>query len=1134
MWIPNSALQESLNLPQEEFSDHVSQVVFQEPQRKRTPQSSQTLQGSTTSKSPSPIVEYKEQGAPSSGHQKDAELACSLGSQVAEEDVLLYQERKGELQEAIARHGESYFREKSATGLLGLYNQGATCYLNSLLQTLYMTPEVRAFVYHWKHDPTSHGPSETCILAQLQSLFAQLELSEQAAVNTKQLTTSFGWGSAVAFQQHDVQELLRVLFDALGQTSDDFAAVKALYEAHLEDYITCPERDVTRCRREPYMDLQLNVQGMPSVESALGFYVQPETLDGDNRWELDDGERVAALKGLRLDTVPDILTLHLKRFLYDWNLGRRLKVNDPQTIPLTLDMAAYTKSDAVQTPSAASQPLYDLFSIFIHSGTAMGGHYHCYARHPASLQTCVADPFGHWYDFNDAVVSPVSETELKRMLGTAAAEARGDHGADPDPKSVSVGCDPSGTQGIKSSLSSGSSANAYMLMYRRRGLPVPPADALQMPESQRVVIEEDNARYGALRRLKQIQDCIVELRVYSQDGLQCTLPLLKTTSLLAAVEKAREALCKAAAASPGGVCQSSAFADAPLGCLRLRKYSRMTGRGGETFTAREAESLLSVGLGPSEEMLLEVRGPAEEWQEYNPDEMMLHVVKWDPRVAGCAPEGCEQRTVTVPGDQKATVGSLRIAVASAYGLPVDRVCLVHAQRRDGSVQVLEEDGRELRKDYHVWSGEQVWLEVTADSAEGHTSALFRELEEKRNTITVSYNELGATQFDHSMTADLTQTLAKLKADIAGRLKVSPESIHLKRNWRAAQFKNEEETLRALGLTDGSVVYVGEGAPRKANECLMKFFLLSGGKFKQVFEMPVSGSLKVADLKVLLVERLQSMDQSVVGDWTCKSELLRLREKKDKEARKVLRDDAVVKKMLLRWSDGQEMAMQLLNQPETVGAEDIIIQVRRWYPAAKRLEDPTEVVVCRQSSVASLRAMLGTKFGLGPDGDSGLMGTDADEAPSVGQGQGCQLGLAKGTTFGPPIDDAGLSKLKWNDRALLPKMKISEPPLSLRDGSLLFVRDEAEMAQMRRDSSNSRLSAAPDRARPARGGRLAKSSPFSEVQVPKNRPKEQPLHIQVYNGTAESNSADVQGPPESELGKLPSDRPKFLQSVAFDL
>lgn len=34
-------------------------------------------------------------------------------------------------------------RDQSSTGLAGITNQGATCYLNSLIQTLLYTPELR-------------------------------------------------------------------------------------------------------------------------------------------------------------------------------------------------------------------------------------------------------------------------------------------------------------------------------------------------------------------------------------------------------------------------------------------------------------------------------------------------------------------------------------------------------------------------------------------------------------------------------------------------------------------------------------------------------------------------------------------------------------------------------------------------------------------------------------------------------------------------------------------------------------------------------------------------------------------------------------------------------------------------------
>ena len=40
-------------------------------------------------------------------------------------------------------------------GFCGIFNQGATCYLNSLLQTLFMTPEFRG-----KHDVKQKGKKE--------------------------------------------------------------------------------------------------------------------------------------------------------------------------------------------------------------------------------------------------------------------------------------------------------------------------------------------------------------------------------------------------------------------------------------------------------------------------------------------------------------------------------------------------------------------------------------------------------------------------------------------------------------------------------------------------------------------------------------------------------------------------------------------------------------------------------------------------------------------------------------------------------------------------------------------------------------------------------------------------------------
>lgn len=128
---------------------------------------------------------------------------------------------------------------KKETGYVGLKNQGATCYMNSLLQTLYHIPYFRkvstfclctlSYCCYFKtllhieccifqavyHMPTTENdmPSGSIPLA-LQSLFYKLQYSD-TSVATKELTKSFGWDTYDSFMQHDVQELNRVLCEKL-------------------------------------------------------------------------------------------------------------------------------------------------------------------------------------------------------------------------------------------------------------------------------------------------------------------------------------------------------------------------------------------------------------------------------------------------------------------------------------------------------------------------------------------------------------------------------------------------------------------------------------------------------------------------------------------------------------------------------------------------------------------------------------------------------------------------------------------------------------------------------------------------------------------------------------------------------
>ncbi len=80
------------------------------------------------------------------------------------------------------------------------------------------------------------------ILIELQRLFAELTLLDQEACSTNKLTDSFGWTNNEELQQHDVQELNRILFSAIEQSlvkTKQSRLIQDLYRGTFVNKIRC-------------------------------------------------------------------------------------------------------------------------------------------------------------------------------------------------------------------------------------------------------------------------------------------------------------------------------------------------------------------------------------------------------------------------------------------------------------------------------------------------------------------------------------------------------------------------------------------------------------------------------------------------------------------------------------------------------------------------------------------------------------------------------------------------------------------------------------------------------------------------------------------------------------------------------
>lgn len=127
---------------------------------------------------------------------------------------------------------------------------------------------------------------------------------------------------------------------------------------------------------EPYQPLQLDI-GAPHVHNiidALKGLTRSETLHGD--FNSTRGPGISATKQVTIESLPQVLILHLKRFQYD-NTGGTQKIWKKIGYPLELEIPKEVFPQHRRALLAhGGLPKYHLVGVVYHHGkNASGGHY---------------------------------------------------------------------------------------------------------------------------------------------------------------------------------------------------------------------------------------------------------------------------------------------------------------------------------------------------------------------------------------------------------------------------------------------------------------------------------------------------------------------------------------------------------------------------------------------------------------------------------------------------------------------------------------------------------------------------------------------------------------------------------------
>ncbi|PXF46442.1 Ubiquitin carboxyl-terminal hydrolase 4 [Gracilariopsis chorda] len=212
---------------------------------------------------------------------------------------------------------------------------------------------------------------------------------------------------------HSANEPPRLLGDSnfshLSSSRNPKTFVHELFEGHLSNEVRCLCCETVTRRVESFFDLSVDVEQNSSLTSCLRNFSSTELLEKQDKFfcdaccSLQEAER-----RMRIQQLPKILALHLKRFKYVEPLGKYKKLNYRVVFPLELRLC--NTSDDAEDPDR----LYTLFAVVVHVGSGPNqGHY-----------VSLIKSHRQWLMFDDDAVEPKDEGEIQSVYGVTQESAQ--------------------------------------------------------------------------------------------------------------------------------------------------------------------------------------------------------------------------------------------------------------------------------------------------------------------------------------------------------------------------------------------------------------------------------------------------------------------------------------------------------------------------------------------------------------------------------------------------------------------------------------------------------------------------------------------------------------------------------------
>eukprot|EP01138_Halocafeteria_seosinensis_P000505 gb/GECG01000519.1/.p1 GENE.gb/GECG01000519.1/~~gb/GECG01000519.1/.p1 ORF type:complete len:1097 (+),score=134.15 gb/GECG01000519.1/:1-3291(+) len=1020
---------------------------------------------------------------------RSARETVNEGESLSDEELLqLYRQHREELHAFLSQNGDTFFEhmaDSNGPGAVGLNNQGATCYLNSMLQLLFFTREIRENIQSWRFE--EHNASG--IPEQIQRLLCKMKYTKCPWVDTTNLTTAFKWNEDDVAQQQDSNELFTLLLDTLDVSmrsiSDEYTPLQSVYEGVEASSLTCLSCRNSRWKSERFLSLSLPIPvsseqaSLPhnekvvesaendvkssqevSVEECLGGHFEEETFMAENALECEHcGQKQPTVRNVYIKDAPKILSVSFQRLIFNMKTLEQEKITSPIHLKRYLNISDYLLE------SEGNNGQYELFGLLVHIGGSHGGHYITYVNPKVGLDL-ERDGEHAWLELNDAVVYSLDREQQSVLFG--------EHTHSDNDSSAGRIADRQRQRRIENVK-----ANVYSAFYRQVGNEDPSA-AVGFPSALVKEVEENNGFCEKLRVARMVEKKLLEVSMFTWD---CRYPQCGEYFDVHRLKQRRKTPLRTYTCFKRWCLRDFLQRISPLvgTSFTLRLFNSNSGELGMCLREIDGDTLLSEVFQESSEasVLLQPRivdligyslskGKAAKrltlLTEYSFREEdlfecanMVNSEFTSSTLPSCVLRALENAAATVIqiDDDGTTVKGTSILeevcrnvptriqpgqVAAAYlSPPGDFLNIVSSLQRKRLPQP-----KALTEQFSVDSDDVPNYSVIIASVVSNQDSptILNIFERLANMITIEFNSLGGqsengVRYENCIQCHRSCTLVQLKQYMLPYFERPYQDVnkfHCKYNSNGAQIKAENKTIEELGLKDGSILHVCAGAPLQEGQHLIKILRFDPHAEKRKLSPYKKLAVNESDTVEVLKERLWRIKWS--KELLQKSfRHLRLRALSGSVQGKVLCDGATLVKSIPALSDGIELAVEILEQPETPNVHDILITVafmRRSKNGYSCLQVVPDLLLNKKITVDELLRLLEQRK------REWLPGSFVEvENTEKGIEEKFQLAKCNKNVLANPTKPA-IKRLRW----CLPPLEntVFTFPLALRDQCALLVED----------------------------------------------------------------------------------------------